>query len=1254
MSREIGVSFALGASLDGSFGTSFKAASGHVRGITQAIRDMEQSPVGRLGASLVNQQKAIRGTTADLNRARGVLHTLRAQSDAAGGASGRLALQLQQAENDVSSLTSRLERQNTVFSATRARAATVSGSLQGLISDYRQLRSEISAQEHIQKQASAKLFAAQAEDRQRATLHTQLSGVSDGERQSKLGEMLTAQQAELRGLGKELRAAETRLAALRAKSTSAGTSSGRLTRQIAQAEDEVSALTGKLRLVNGAYRETVAASGSAGASIRTLTGRYNALSESLAKAQGRQAALDANMNAQRALSAQRGELTGRLLGAAAQSVTVAAPLKLSVDAEDAFADLTKHMDGASDEMKRQTFDDALRLSEQTGKSFNEVITIMASGAQAGLGKTREEMVETATQALQMAIAWDVSVERAGSSLANWRAAMQMTSEESRHTSDVINALSNNMNAKAGEIDQIFTRMGPMLKGQGYSYEGIAAFSAAFKAAGAEVEVAGTALKNFSGVMSAGDAALTDKKNAVFKAMGLDPNELQKEMLTDAEGVTLKVIKGLETFKPEQRLSAARLLFGEESIAAIAPLLANIGLIDQALSIARGKVDGSTFDEYANRMKTTKTEQAKFTASLANFGIVVGNTLLPIWNGFVRTITGGVQSLTRFSQKFPRLTGVLYAGVAAFTVLTAGAVFLGLVLNVVRMSTLSLRRSVLRLSGSQAVATTSTALMTARTWAWNAACWAGGAASRFFAGGIRSLLLASGVGAALVALGFAADTIISNWSTIGPAISGFWNDTVAFFSGAVGRITGFFTSAWDTVTDTWSRLGVFFSIIGAGIAGLLSPYTEKLKTLFADAKAWCVSAWSDVTAFFSGLWDSLASGASEAWTWISDVWSSVTSFFSGVWSGAVKVAAAAWDGLCAFAASGWDYMTGLWTGVTGFFSGIWNGVLSIFSTAWDYIAGLFTWLSPKMSWLSDALETIGNAIDTVKQGVGDAWDYVGDAWNTAFSGWGEKKPQDEKKAEEKPTETATGKVKTATQEPAPAKPDLKAQPVPVHKAPAKPSSGVDLNKFMAEEEAAKKKGTSGRRKEGNGPLTVVTLDSGNVFHTTFIPAPGKQRSPSSTPAVAGTGRGTSSAATTTARPAASPVASATRQRPVIRTATDPVEAFSAAGTRLVRGLERVFDRLPVLFGLPVTLSAPEPVLPRTPFLLDSQRKRAKPEQPAPGGDAVIQIIQHFTIGGETNAADFKRRLTAERPAFESIVRKILRDIQSNTRRTAHAQ
>ena len=76
MAREFSVSFALGATLDSSYGSAFKAATGQVRGITQAIRDMEQSPVGRLGSSLVNQQKAIRGTRAELDRARGALRPM--------------------------------------------------------------------------------------------------------------------------------------------------------------------------------------------------------------------------------------------------------------------------------------------------------------------------------------------------------------------------------------------------------------------------------------------------------------------------------------------------------------------------------------------------------------------------------------------------------------------------------------------------------------------------------------------------------------------------------------------------------------------------------------------------------------------------------------------------------------------------------------------------------------------------------------------------------------------------------------------------------------------------------------------------------------------------------------------------------------------------------------------------------------------------------------------------------------------------
>ena len=40
MAREFGVSFSLGANLDGSFGSSFKAASDRIGAVTQALRDM--------------------------------------------------------------------------------------------------------------------------------------------------------------------------------------------------------------------------------------------------------------------------------------------------------------------------------------------------------------------------------------------------------------------------------------------------------------------------------------------------------------------------------------------------------------------------------------------------------------------------------------------------------------------------------------------------------------------------------------------------------------------------------------------------------------------------------------------------------------------------------------------------------------------------------------------------------------------------------------------------------------------------------------------------------------------------------------------------------------------------------------------------------------------------------------------------------------------------------------------------------------
>ena len=70
MAREFGVSFSLGANLDGRFGSSFKAASDRIGAVPQALRDMARSPIGKVGAAMSAQKDKITAQVAELKEAR--------------------------------------------------------------------------------------------------------------------------------------------------------------------------------------------------------------------------------------------------------------------------------------------------------------------------------------------------------------------------------------------------------------------------------------------------------------------------------------------------------------------------------------------------------------------------------------------------------------------------------------------------------------------------------------------------------------------------------------------------------------------------------------------------------------------------------------------------------------------------------------------------------------------------------------------------------------------------------------------------------------------------------------------------------------------------------------------------------------------------------------------------------------------------------------------------------------------------------
>nr|WP_294508669.1 phage tail tape measure protein [uncultured Bilophila sp.] len=1032
---------------------------------------------------------------------------------------------------------------------------------------------------------------------------TQSIRAMEGTPVGKIGASLIAQREKTQKLVGSLKEAKGQLAGYWAEAERTGDITGTLAAQIERAERKVASLKGRLYQSNAAFREQNAEAVKVSGSVTKLRHDYDALNAAMNRAKSHRDALSANIARKNELRDQRSDLNGRLLGGAAQAATAAIPLRLAVSAEDTFADLKKVMNGADDELLGQVYQDALKMSSETGKSFEDVVTIMTAGAQAGLGKTREEMRSNTEQAIQMSVAWGVSAEQAGGSLATWRSSMGMTNQEARHTADVINALSNEMKGEAGELDRIFTRMGPLMKGSGLALQDIAALGMAFKASGSDVNVAGTAMKNFSKVLSLGNAMTKDQKE-IFSRLGLDPKAMQKQMQTDAKGAIMTLLKQLKRVPREMQNAVSMKLFGDESIDAIAPLLENLGLLDQAFKIANSNVDGSILDEYKSRMETTATEEAKLAQQTRNLGITVGNAALPAYNAFLKTMSKGVGVITEFAKKYPNVTTALLGGVGALAALTVGGIVFGYAYNGLATTMNAVKGGMLALRGATIANTGATRAGTLAV-LWNRAAhlsWAD--VGKGSVGTVKSL--GSGM---LSLIGIQKGT----------AIGSVW----------AGRGLNVLRGAAKLLKVGLGALKFAFGPVGIAIA------------VIGGAAYWLIENWDVVGPYFS-----------KAWDWICGKFKWAADFIKGIVDWVFKAV---------------DTIAKKWTESETFKRNTADALSMNFGNREDSTA-------------EDGAAWVRTGNEKGKEPLESPPDFVGP------------KPQD--KAPDKPA----GPKPLETAKPLPG--------MPTGDAPG----GFDDGSLPApdfsgwgDEDGKKKKGRKG--KKGPGPVTVVSLDSGNTFHTVFIPAASKGDKPSSKPVGASVLAPSSSGGSETV-------------------------AFSKAGQNLVGGLNKTFDRLPKLFdaslskvsepdippavvNIPASSSSPQPapraifhpvqrqdrsgspfavlknalsaapdqwsrtinaklersavppafppvrerdtlppVLPQTPMLLERNKKAPTQRQPEASGD--IQIVQHFNIADAGNLPTLKKELRRLEPEFEKLVRRALDKMRSDKARTAHAQ
>lgn len=531
-----------------------------------------------------------------------------------------------------------------------------------------------------------------------------------GALQKQIGSYKAKESAFATDTGK-LRETNAHLATLKAKMDAAEEPTKQLAKEFAQAERQAAALTARLDKGGAELQQLSSKLGAAGIDVADLARHEDRLSEKVDHAnralRQQTAQLDkvnrATANSQK-LNDISGKATGAGLGMIAAGTAAGAPVAMAVKQamtlESAMADVSKVTNMTSPQIEQMS-NDFLDMSEKIPMAANELATIAAAAGAAGVGmdrfgkpmrNQRQQLLEFTNDAAEMSVAFDMTADIAGETMAKWRTAFELPQAGVRALGDGVNALTNRFGGKAANVTDIITRIGPLGKVAGLAAPEIAALGSTLDSIGIPSEVAATGIKNTMLALTKG-AAATKGQQAAFQALGLEATDVGKRMQKDASGAIIDVMERIGKLDADKQSGILTQLFGSESVAAIAPMLTNLDGLKQRLAlVADGSATaGSMHGEFLNRIATTEGATGLATNALSGLNITMGKALLPTVVAVAGYVADAASAFRGWAQENPKLAkglmiflgagaGVLVVlgGLAlAFAALTAAAAPLGL-------------------------------------------------------------------------------------------------------------------------------------------------------------------------------------------------------------------------------------------------------------------------------------------------------------------------------------------------------------------------------------------------------------------------------------------------------------------------------------------------------------------------------------------------------------------------------------------------
>lgn len=561
--------------------------------------------------------------------------------------------------------------------------------------------------------------------------------------------------------------------------------------------------------------------------------------------------------------------------AAITAITVDAAKK-AIEFEGTMADVAKVVDGLRDQNGAFTksyyemSDALLNMSKNIPMTADALGQIMASAGQAGIAS--EDLAKFTETAAKMGVAFDTTAEQAGEWMATWRTALNLSQTQVAALGDQLNYLGNTTSENALKLSEVVTRVGALGQTAGLSAGEVAALAASMP--GVTAEISATGIKSMMIAMTAG-ASATSKQAAVLQQLGFTASDMANRMQTNAKGAIIDLLGAIKQLPAAEQTAALSQYFGKESVSSIAPLLKNLGYLQQQFAKVgdAAAYSGSMEAEYAVRADTTANKLQLMQNKLAVLQVQIGNKILPYVNDALDDLSANAlpkaeKTLGFIIPKVAKLLGFMLEHSSALINIGLGitaVVGISKTFKAVSTAYKGATAAVKLLRAAQLKTKTATIALTAQTRAHTfamrasaAASKAAAVASKAFRAGLAFVTSPIGIAIlAITALIAAGVWLYKNWDTVkakaaqlGAKISGIWTKINTAVTTAIAAISSRFpalgavlSGLWKSVQDVWNNIQAIFSNIIGFIDNVFSGNWS--------------AAWENVVAIFGNVFGALA-------------------------------------------------------------------------------------------------------------------------------------------------------------------------------------------------------------------------------------------------------------------------------------------------------------------------------------------------------------------------------------------------------------